>query len=106
MGSITALTADEITFFLEAFKSSEFRVLWSLREEQQELIDVKVSENILLKTWTPQSAVMAHDNVFGVFIHGGQGGTLEALKAGKPMLFRPGFADQHLNAIAAEAHGV
>jgi len=106
MGSQTILTAEQIQFFVKALKSDKFRVLWSLRKSQQALIAGRAPDNIILKAWVPQKAVINHPNVFCVITHGGAGGVFESIDAGKPMIFRPNFGDQFMMASQGVKNGI
>ncbi|KAL6897253.1 hypothetical protein ACP4OV_006949 [Aristida adscensionis] len=48
--------------------------------------------------WAPQQQVLAHDAVGGFWTHNGWNSTLESISEGIPMICRPQFADQMMNA--------
>lgn len=48
--------------------------------------------------WGPQKEVLGHDVVGGFWSHCGWNSTLESISEGVPMICRPCFADQNINA--------
>ncbi|KAK9665378.1 hypothetical protein RND81_14G108500 [Saponaria officinalis] len=54
---------------------------------------------LVVKSWAPQIAVLAHDSVGGFVTHCGWNSTLEAVCAGVPMIGWPLYAGQRFNRI-------
>ena len=52
-----------------------------------------VPENVLVREWFPQSAILAHNKTVLYFGHGGLNGLNEAIKYRKPMLAMPIWSD-------------
>ncbi|UMM35392.1 hypothetical protein L5515_008038 [Caenorhabditis briggsae] len=82
----------------------ETTFIWKYEVEDDEF-SKQLSENVILKKWVPQPALLA-DHRLNLFItHGGLGSTLEVAYAGKPSLMIPIFGDQFLNAKMLSRHG-
>ncbi|GMR52731.1 hypothetical protein PMAYCL1PPCAC_22926 [Pristionchus mayeri] len=62
-------------------------------------------ENIVETTWLPQISLLNDDRLTAFITHGGQGSTLEAAYAGKPMLMMPTQGDQHRNSAMIKRAG-
>lgn len=86
--------------FANVFKNLKQRVLMKYEDT-----NLRVSSNVMITKWLPQSDVLAHKNVVLFITHGGIFGTQEALYRGVPMLFIPFYGDQHRNALRAERDG-
>lgn len=84
--------------FINVFATLKQRVVFKWETEEME----GKPENVLLKKWCPQQDILAHPNVKLFITHGGLLSTEEALSNHIPMLYIPGFADQHGNANIAE----
>ena len=59
--------------------------------------DVVGDRGLVLK-WAPQKEVLAHGSVGGFWSHCGWNSTLESLSEGVPMICKPCFGDQRVNA--------
>jgi UDP:flavonoid glycosyltransferase YjiC (YdhE family) len=53
--------------------------------------------------WAPQQEVLAHSAVGAFWTHNGWNSTFESISEGLPMICRPQFADQMMNARYVEA---
>lgn len=62
-------------------------------------------DNVIIRKWFPQDAVLAHDNVKLFITHGGLLSTTEAVYFGKAIVGIPIFADQQLNMKRASKAG-
>nr|UTB66778.1 UFGT [Dimocarpus longan] len=96
-GSVSRLSPNEIVAVAEALEASKLPFIWSLKKNlQAHLPNTKL--NGIVVEWAPQLDVLAH-NAVGVFInHGGWSSLMESMACGVPMIIRPFFGDQRLNA--------
>lgn len=78
--------------------------IWKYEVEDAEFSKT-LSENVFLKKWIPQPALLADPRLNLFITHGGLGSTLEVAYAGKPSLMIPIFGDQMLNAKMLSRHG-
>ena len=90
----------------EALEAGGTPFLWSLGEESKEHLPEgflkRTSEQGKTVPWAPQVQVLAHGST-GVYItHCGWGSVMESIAAGMPMIGRPFFADNHINAWMVE----
>ena len=65
----------QVKAFFDAFRRLPQRVI--MRMEKPE--DIEVPENVLLGSFLPQQAILAHPNVTLYFGHGGVNGLMEAI---------------------------
>ncbi|NP_001243967.1 UDP-glycosyltransferase UGT41A3 isoform X1 [Bombyx mori] len=85
---------------LEVFGSIPQTVLWKFEEELKDL-----PKNVIVRSWMPQSSILAHPNVKVFITHGGLLSILETLHYGVPILAVPVFGDQPSNADRAVRSG-
>ncbi|KAL5769650.1 hypothetical protein ACOSP7_013804 [Xanthoceras sorbifolium] len=96
-GSVLRLSPNEIVAVAEALEASKVPFIWSLKKNLQAHLP-KTNLNGIVVEWAPQLDVLAH-NAVGVFInHGGWSSLMESMGCGVPMIIRPFFGDQRLNA--------
>ena len=105
-GSVTIPPQIELEAIAEALEASGVTFLWSLRDNVKENLPngflERTRKNGMVVSWTPQLQVLAHDAV-GVFItHCGWNSLLESVGCGVPLICRPFFGDQRLNARMVE----
>lgn len=62
-------------------------------------------ENVIIRKWFPQDAILAHPNVKLFITHGGLLSTTESIYFGKPIVGIPVFGDQRINILRAERSG-
>uniref|UniRef100_A0A1A9V223 UDP-glucuronosyltransferase n=1 Tax=Glossina austeni TaxID=7395 RepID=A0A1A9V223_GLOAU len=95
------MPAEKMKIFLQVFGKMKQRVLWKFENES---IPNK-PDNIMIKSWLPQSDILAHENVKVFITHGGLLGTQEGVYHAVPMLGMPIYCDQHLNMKKAVLSG-
>lgn len=101
MVKASTMPPEKLDALLKLFASIPRKVIW-----KWELDDLpKLSSNVLVKKWLPQSDILAHPNVKCYFGHGGLLGLTEGVQRGVPMVLMPFFGDQYQNAVAAQARG-
>ena len=105
-GSLAKLHDWQVSVLYKGLKKADYRVVWSLKEEQQKHLPVKDDPNFFISKWTPQAELLQDPAVKAVITHCGWGGTLETLTAGKPIVAIPFFGDQPLNARLMQEYGV
>lgn len=95
------MPSEQLNVFLDSFRSLKLRVLWKC-----DLTDLKNQPpNVLMRSWMPQTDILAHKNVRLFITHGGLFGTTEGTSRGVPMLFMPVFGDQFRNAAKTVQRG-
>uniref|UniRef100_A0A182Y290 UDP-glucuronosyltransferase n=1 Tax=Anopheles stephensi TaxID=30069 RepID=A0A182Y290_ANOST len=92
---------DKRAAFVNVFRGLREKVIW--KYENDSLPDKP--PNVLIKSWMPQSDILAHPNVKLFITHGGLLGTTEGLYHGVPMVGIPIYGDQELNLARAERAG-
>ncbi|KAL5750402.1 hypothetical protein ACOSP7_025005 [Xanthoceras sorbifolium] len=108
-GSISSLDEKELAEIAWGLANSKQPFLWVVRPGSvggSESIDVLLSDDFkgtvgergCIVKWAPQKEVLAHRAVVGFWSHCGWNSTLESISEGVPMICRPFFADQRVNA--------
>mmetsp|Transcript_14244 Transcript_14244/g.21636 ORF Transcript_14244/g.21636 Transcript_14244/m.21636 type:complete len:630 (+) Transcript_14244:112-2001(+) len=109
-GTIADLTASQLrALYLALASQTRFRVLWSLRERQEKLLEEgdATTEGVLLSSfpdhvkplrWVSQQDVLAHPKVKIFLSHCGMNSLNEAIIFSKPVLAFPRHGDQATNA--------
>ncbi|XP_015124627.1 UDP-glucuronosyltransferase 2B30 [Diachasma alloeum] len=87
---------------VKALRSIPWKVIWKWEDED---LPGK-PENVMIKKWVPQAAILGHPNVKCYLAHGGLLGVSESVSAGVPMVIVPMYGDQFNNAAAARSRGV
>lgn len=87
---------------VDAFRKLKQRVVWKF--EIEAITDMP--SNVLVKSWLPQSDILAHKNVKLFISHGGLFGTQESIYHAVPMIVFPFYGDQHLNGNRMEQRGI
>ncbi len=95
------LPTDRLNEFLESFRSLKLKVLWKC--DLTNLLNQP--PNVLIRSWLPQTDILAHKNVRLFITHGGLFGTTEGTSRGVPMLFMPVYGDQFRNAAKTVEKG-
>ncbi|XP_073972887.1 UDP-glycosyltransferase UGT4-like isoform X2 [Rhodnius prolixus] len=89
---------------LSALGKLKYKVL--LKLDDPSLLQNYSSKNIVVRSWYPQSAVLAHPNCKLFITHGGIHGLMEAVYHAVPMVVVPFMADQYFNAKFVETVGI
>lgn len=108
MGSHARLNKVKGEAILNGVLSTNYSLLWSLRESNREFLDrVEVdSERVRLLKWAPQLAVLGHRAVRVAIVHGGANGVHESLYNEVPLIVLPVNGDQMANAGRVHHQGL
>lgn len=108
VGSFVTIGASELTEMAWGLAKSEQPFLWVIRpgsiigsqwiEQLPEGFKETVGQRGCIVKWAPQKEVLAHDSVGGFWSHCGWNSTLESICEGVPIICRPIFSDQWVNA--------
>ncbi|XP_074357024.1 UDP-glucose iridoid glucosyltransferase-like [Apium graveolens] len=108
IGSIAIMEEKELAEIAWGLANSSQPFLWVVRpgsvrgSEWIELLPEGFKETVgergCIVKWTPQRKVLAHVAVGGFWSHCGWNSALESISEGVPMICRPCFADQNINA--------
>ncbi|XP_015878556.3 anthocyanidin 3-O-glucosyltransferase UFGT [Ziziphus jujuba] len=104
-GSVMVPPPEELVAIAEALQGSGVPFIWSLRENSWTHLPkgfveerAKKLQQGMVVSWAPQTEILSHGAV-GVFVtHCGWNSLLESIEGGVPMICRPSFGDQRLNA--------
>ena len=88
--------------FIRVFGRLKQRVLWKWDNDSME----DLPPNVKLGKWLPQQDILGHPNCKAFFMHGGLGGTTEAVYHGVPLIGMPMLGDQATNVRKSEAAGL
>lgn len=102
-GSVILMDQWMVQLLWKAFaqlSNGNVSILWSLKQERQDFLSQEQLQHpsFHFSTWLPQPALLAGQDIDGVFTHCGWGGTSECLLGGKPVVVLPFFVDQMTNA--------
>ncbi|KAK1699539.1 hypothetical protein QYE76_016236 [Lolium multiflorum] len=106
-GSLASMNEEELVETAWGLANSGMSFLWVIRPNL-----VQCSEKVglpdgfqeltrgrgMVVSWAPQQEVLGHHAVGGFWTHNGWNSTLESICEGVPMICRPHFADQMINA--------
>ncbi|XVE59331.1 hypothetical protein DITRI_Ditri05aG0037300 [Diplodiscus trichospermus] len=115
LGSVASIDKNELVEMAWGLANSKQPFLWVIRpgsvDDQvwNELLPEgfmeAVEENGCIVKWAPQKEVLAHGAVGGFWTHCGWNSTLESISEGVPMICKPCFGDQRVNArYVSHAH--
>nr|VDD37106.1 unnamed protein product [Brassica oleracea] len=104
-GSITVITAKQLTEFAWGLAGSGKKFLWVIRPDlvagDEAMVPpeflTETADRRMLASWCPQEKVLCHPAIGGFLTHCGWNSTLESLCGGVPMICWPFFADQQTN---------
>lgn len=95
------MAEDKRNALIKAFRKLPHLILWKWEDDH---LDGK-PENVIIRNWFPQDAILAHPNVKLFITHGGLLSTTESIYFGKPVLGIAVFGDQALNMKRAAKAG-
>ncbi|KAJ1700455.1 hypothetical protein LUZ63_000234 [Rhynchospora breviuscula] len=104
LGTTIILLPSELASLAKGLEASGVPFLWSLRKETQNLLPSGFIDRMndtgkgKIVPWTPQSSVLKHPAVGAFVSHCGWSSVLESIVGGVPLVCRPFFSDQMLNA--------
>ncbi|KAF7131875.1 hypothetical protein RHSIM_Rhsim09G0150600 [Rhododendron simsii] len=106
-GTIVTPPPVEIAALAEALEATGTPFLWSLKVNLQEFFPKGFVERTTklgkIVSWAPQEQVLAHNSVGVHVTHCGSNSVFESIMAGVPLIGRPFFANQYLNAWMVES---
>ncbi|KAL3538671.1 hypothetical protein ACH5RR_002037 [Cinchona calisaya] len=104
-GSITVMSAQQLTEFAWGLANSKKQFLWIIRPDAvvgdkailpKEFVE-ETEERSMLASWCPQEQVLNHPAIGGFLTHSGWNSTLESICGGVPLICWPFFAEQPTN---------
>lgn len=106
LGSIARMDQKELTEMAWGLANSDQPFLWVIRPDLDCGSDEHLPEGFQELTgdrgcivkWAPQKDVLAHPAIGGFLSHCGWNSTLESVSEGVPMICKPYFVDQKVNA--------
>ncbi|GMI78450.1 UDP-glucosyl transferase 76E2 [Hibiscus trionum] len=108
LGSLASIDKEELVEMAWGLANSNQPFLWVIRPGSVDDLEWNkllaqgfteaVGENGCIVEWTPQKEVLAHGAVGGFWTHCGWNSTLESISEGVPMICKPCFGDQRVNA--------
>ncbi|XP_006658425.2 DIMBOA UDP-glucosyltransferase BX9-like isoform X1 [Oryza brachyantha] len=110
-GSLASMDPEEILETAWGLVDSQMPFLWVIRPNMvQGSLQVGLPDGFeeatrgsgMVVSWAPQQDVLKHQAVGGFWTHNGWNSTLESICDGVPMICRPQFADQMINARYVE----
>ncbi|XP_037462708.1 DIMBOA UDP-glucosyltransferase BX8-like [Triticum dicoccoides] len=112
VGSLACMDSGELSEVAWGLANSGQPFLWVVRQDLvpgsdgpclPKGFDDMVTGRGRVTPWAPQQEVLAHRAVGGFWTHNGWNSTLESVAKGCPMICRPQFADQMMNARYVDA---
>ena len=112
VGSLACMDSGELSEVAWGLANSGQPFLWVVRQDLvpgsdgpclPEGFDDMMKGRGRVTPWAPQQEVLAHRAVGGLWTHNGWNSTLESVAEGCPMICRPQFADQMMNATYVDA---
>ncbi|XP_038707648.1 UDP-glucose iridoid glucosyltransferase-like isoform X2 [Tripterygium wilfordii] len=108
LGSLALMDISELTEMAWGLANSKQPFLWVIRPgivNGSKWIEFlprgfveSIAERGYIVKWVPQKEVLAHDAVGGFWSHCGWNSTIETISEGVPMICKPSFGDQRVNA--------
>ncbi|KAL6897244.1 hypothetical protein ACP4OV_006940 [Aristida adscensionis] len=106
-GTLASMDEKELMEIAWGLANSQMPFLWVIRHNMVQSskgmslpdgFNEVTSGKGMVVSWAPQRDVLKHRAVGGLWTHGGWNSTLESICEGVPMITRPLFADQMINA--------
>jgi len=103
-GTVASPRPDELRELAAGLEASGAPFLWSLREDSWPLLPPGFLDRAtstgsgLVVPWAPQVPVLRHPSVGAFVTHAGWASVLEGVSSRVPMVCRPFFGDQRMNA--------
>ncbi|KAL3843767.1 hypothetical protein ACJIZ3_001170 [Penstemon smallii] len=104
-GSVTMVTAQQLTEFAWGLANSKKTFLWIIRPDivagdtamlPEEFV-TETKDRSVLVSWCPQEQVLKHSSIGGFLTHSGWNSTIESIGGGVPVICWPFFAEQQTN---------
>ncbi|RLU27577.1 hypothetical protein DMN91_001381 [Ooceraea biroi] len=95
------LPAETRNMLLRTFAELPYKVLWKF--ESDYLPDKP--DNVIIRKWLPQEAILAHPNIRLFIYQGGLQSTGEAIEHAVPVISFPVYCDQMLNIKRLQSYG-
>ncbi|KAK6143706.1 hypothetical protein DH2020_024054 [Rehmannia glutinosa] len=104
-GSITVVTAQQLTEFAWGLANTKKPFLWIIRPDIMAGESAMLPPEFLTETkdrsmmigWCPQEQVLNHPAIGGFLTHSGWNSTIESIASGVPVICWPFFAEQQMN---------
>ncbi|KAF7026266.1 hypothetical protein CFC21_038379 [Triticum aestivum] len=110
-GSLASMDQEELVETAWGLANSHMPFLWVIRPDAvhgsgkvglPDGFEEETQGRGMVVSWAPQQDVLGHQAVGGFWTHNGWNSTLESICEGVPMICRPHFADQLINARYVE----
>ncbi|KAM3355024.1 hypothetical protein ACQJBY_025656 [Aegilops geniculata] len=110
-GSLASMDQEELVETAWGLANSRMPFLWVIRPDAvqgsgkvglPDGFEEQTQSRGMVVSWAPQQDVLGHQAVGGFWTHNGWNSTLESICEGVPMICRPHFADQMINARYVE----
>ena len=108
LGSLAVVNEEEVAEIAWGLANSKQPFLWVIRpgsilgSDWIELLPTGFQDSVggrgCIVRWAPQREVLAHPSVGGFWSHCGWNSTLESIGGGVPIICKPHFSDQRVNA--------
>ncbi|EMS51065.1 UDP-glycosyltransferase 76E2 [Triticum urartu] len=106
-GSLASMDQEELVETAWGLANSRMPFLWVIRPDSvqgsgkiglPDGFEEEAQDRGMVVSWAPQQEVLGHQAVGGFWTHNGWNSTLESISEGVPMICRPHFGDQMINA--------
>ncbi|VAH85903.1 unnamed protein product [Triticum turgidum subsp. durum] len=110
-GSLASMDQEELVETAWGLANSRMPFLWVIRPDAvhgsgnvglPDGFEEETQGTGMVVSWAPQQDVLGHQAIGGFWTHNGWNSTLESICEGVPMICRPHFADQMINARYVE----